>query len=693
MATYLLELRTEEIPANALPSARAQLESGFGERLAAQGLTGWTLRALSTNRRLALLIDDLPLRQADRSERVLGPPARVAFGDDGSPTKAAEGFARKLGLDIAALERETTDKGDYVAATVTHSGRETSALLAEITPEVVRGLRFPKIMRWGRGDHLFVRPVHGVVALFDDAIVDLELFGIAAGRTTVGHRVHSPEAFDLAIAADYESALEARGVLVDPARRRAILVETADRLAAEVSCTVHPDDGLVSEHVELVEYPGLLRGGVEKRFLELPREVVITTLRHHQKCLVLTTATGELAPHFLTVVDRTDDPEGLIQQGNEWVIGARLADAGFFFAEDRKHQLADLVPKLERIEWHRVMGSLGAKAERVGYLAGILADRTNAGTNEDETTNAARLAKADLATNMVGEFPELQGVMGGHYLRLEGKGEELWTAVRDHYSPVGFDGTLPASPLGRLIGAADRLDTLAALFAAGERPTGSKDPFGLRRAGQGLVKIFAESGWEAPLEPVINRAAHEVCQLSESSESDVTATVTEFLADRVRRYLVEVVGVAGDTADAVMAADSGNLPSLVERARALETVRGSETFRALSLAFKRVRNITENQAAAQVDPDLFELDAERDLHAAATTFSGRLAGLVADRQIDEAFAAMEPLAAALDRFFVDVLVMAEDPRIRTNRIAMLQGLGRDFLTLADLSKLQIEGGD
>jgi len=691
MATFTLEIRTEEIPAAALPDARRQLEAGFSERLDAAGFEGMTVQALSTNRRLAVRVDGLPARQADRTERVSGPPVRVAFSDDGTPTPAAQGFARKVGVDVAELERETTDKGEYLAATVTIEGRPTAEVVAEIACDTVVGLRFPKTMRWGLGEHVFVRPVHGIVALLDAEVVPLELFGVTAGRTTVGHRVHAPDAFDLAHASDYASELEERSVLVDPAARRDRLTRTADGLAAEVRCNVHPDPELVAEHVELVEFPHLLCGEFTDRFLELPPEVVITTLRHHQKCLVLERADGALAPFFLAVIDRRDDPQGLIRQGNEWVIGARLADAGFFFAEDRKRRLADLAPGLARLEFHRTLGSLGAKAERVGRLARWMDEALGSGA--DGLESAATLVKSDLLTHMVGEFPELQGIMGGHYLRLEGEDPELWTAARDHYRPSGFDGPVPESVTGRLVGVADRLDTVAGLFAVGEQPTGSKDPFGLRRAAQGAVKIVAEAGWDLDLEATVARAAEAVAPLADADPRDVAAAVSTFLLDRVRRYLVDVAGVAGDTADAVLAAGWARVPSAVERARALEAARATDRFRMLSLAFKRVRNITDGQPDAAVDEALFEHDAERRLHGAARDFHGRLAGLLTDGRVDEAFAAMEPLAETLDRFFVDVLVMADDDRVRMNRIALLKFLGRDFLRLADLSKLQIEGGD
>jgi glycyl-tRNA synthetase beta chain len=694
MATFLLEIRTEEIPAAALPGARRQLEELFDARLAEAGYADLEIAALSTSRRLSVAVKDLPERQADRTEELTGPPLKVAVDEDGTPTPAGEGFARKVGLPFSEVGRIETDRGEYLTATVIHEGRATSEILAEVVPSVTAALRFPKMMRWGDGTHVFVRPVHGVVALLDSDVVPFALFGVEAGRSTVGHRVHSPESFELETAEDYAEALMERAVVVDPEERLRRLGELAETLASEMGARVHPDPELVAEHVELVEWPGLIAGTFEERFLELPSDVVVTTLRHHQKCLVLENGENNgLQNAFIGVIDRKDDPEGLIRQGNEWVIGARLADAGFFFSEDRKRSLEELVPGLERLEFHRVLGSLAEKAARVGGLAATIADSLGETIDHQQLHNAAGLAKADLLTHMVGEFPELQGVMGGHYLRLEGADEELWTAVRDHYLPVGFEGEVPASLTGRLLALADRLDTVAGLFAVGEKPTGSKDPFGLRRAAQGVVKIVAEAGWEINLDRLIRAAADAVADHSEAGTGALVATMNAFMADRVRRWLTDAVGVSGDTADAVMSADWSNLPAAVARAEALERVRVSENFRMLALAFKRVRNITDGQPDRGVDPALFESDEERELHETTADFEKQLRSLLPDEKVEEAFAAMEPIADKLERFFVEVLVMCEDERVRDNRIALLKEMGRQFMELADLSKLQVEGGE
>ncbi len=693
MATFVLEILTEEIPATALPGARRQLAESLARRLHEVGLGEPTVTALSTSRRLAAVVDGLPQRQPDRSEEMVGPPVGVAADAEGGPTAAGEGFARKVGLQFEQLRRIETDKGEYLAATVVHRGRPASEILAEIVPLVVGGLRFPKVMRWGDGEHLFVRPVHGVVAMLDESVIPLALFGIEAGRTTVGHRVHAPGRLELERAGDYVEVLAANRVVVSPDGRRQELIELAAGLAADADARVHPDSELVAEHVELVEWPGLVVGGFDPRYLELPHEVVTTTLRHHQKCLVLEDEEGCLRPGFIAVVDRCDDPEGLVRQGNEWVISARLADAAFFFAEDRKRPFAELVPGLERLEYHRQLGSLADKAERVGELAVAVARHAALDVEPEILRSVARLAKADLLTHMVGEFPELQGIMGGHYLRLEGASFDLWSAVRDHYTPVGFDHEIPECVIGQLLGIADRLDTVAGLFAVGERPSGSKDPYGLRRAAQGAVKIAAEAGWEFDLEAAILQAVESVASFSEDSASELGQAVLDFVADRVRRWLIDIIGVSGDTADAVMAIGWQDVPGAVARAEALESARTSSSFRSLALAFKRVRNITDGQDEADLDPSLFEHPEEQELYAASLRFASELDRVLPEHDVAAGFAAMEPLADVLERFFVAVLVMCDDEDLRRNRISLLKNLGRHFLQLADLSRLQVEGGD
>lgn len=690
MADFLLELRTEEIPANALPGARRQLDTATKKLLEDSGFEGVNIEIYSTSRRLAMLITGLPLQQEDRIEDMMGPPVSVAFDQEGKPTKAAEGFARKTGLSLDSISRVQTDRGEYLKATVRHEGHRTAEILTEAIPGILSGLHFPKMMRWGAGDLVFVRPVHGVIALLDDQVLPLKVLGITAGRSTIGHRVHSPAPFEITRAVEYEQTMEEHGVLVRPERRKELLEAQASALAAEAGCRVHTDPGLVREHVELVEYPGLILGSIREEYLELPPEVVISTLRHHQKCLILEDDQENLRPHFLAVIDRRDDPEGLIRIGNEWVIGARLADARFFFEEDLKKGMEALIPGEAAVEWHRILGSLEDKAERTARLGIDIRKELGLEISGEDIEHAARLVKADLLSNMVGEFPELQGIMGGHYLRLAGAEEALWAAARDHYRPVGFDGKIPVSDLGKLLGLVDRLDSICGLFAVGEKPTGSRDPLGLRRAAQAVVKILIEAGWSIHLDKLLKKSLEAFSAFFE--DEPPFDPIHNFFSDRVRRWLTDIEKVSGDTADAVMAAGWGNLPACCSRAKTLEEIRGEENFRQLALAFKRVANITEGRAGAdKVDPKLFEHASEQEIYDSIRAFHNSLSELLPQHRIREAFEAMLPISEKLENFFIEVLVMADDEAIRANRIALLKDLGQEFLTLADLSKLQIEG--
>ena len=685
---FLLEILCEEIPANALPAAREQLVARFGAELAEAGLTGCAVQAFSTVRRLVVHVDGLPERQADREEEVTGPPVKAAFTQDGSPLPAAVGFAKAHGVSIDQLRTVKGAKGEVIAATRRIAGKPTSDLLVEIVPRVVAALHFPKRMRWGAGEWEFVRPVHGVVALLGqkrlDTIVPVTLFGVAAGSATVGHRVIAPGQIELAGAtglAAYRKALAKAGVFLDAAERHARLESRIAALAQEVGCEVRPDPGLFAELVELIEFPGAVRGAIEPRFLELPEEVLITTLRHHQKTLVLAND-GRVAPYFIAASDRADDPAGLVRQGNEWVCGARLADAAFFFAHDRGTSLAERAIGLDALTFHQSLGSFAAKSAAIDRLAASPPFAELGLAQPAELRRAIMLAKADLTTALVGEFAELQGVIGGIYARLDSEPEGVWQAIYDQYQPAGAEGLVPRGPVGAALGVADRLDTLAGMFAIGEVPTGSKDPFALRRAALAVVRICAEAPFPIDLKVAIAEAL-EVRNGKEATQ----AALGEFVRERVRFYLTGVTGVSADTADAVLGARWGVVPDDVARARALEQVRHEPAFAQLAVAFKRVRNILAKNPAGVGASGTLQEPAEVELSALVDEVGKRTEAEAARGDYPAAFADLASLAAPLDRFFTDVLVICEDETLRRARLALLARIEALFLRLADLSRL------
>jgi len=690
---FLIELLCEEIPANALPSIREQLTETFGSELAEAGYEGFTVRVASTMRRLVVHAAGLPAQQPDREEEVFGPPVRAAFSSDGSPTPAALGFAKGLGVSVDSLRVAQGPKGEVVAATRQMPGRPTPEVLGEICERVIPELHVPKAMRWGSGEHTFVRPVRRITAVFGDGAftekVPVSLFGVNSNCSTVGHRVTSPGRIEVRGVkgfAAYERVLAEAGVVLDPEGRRRAIEKRATLLAAEVGCEVRPDPELLTEMAELVECPGLLRGEIAARFLDLPEEVLVTTLRHHQKCLVLMRE-GEVAPYLLAVCDRLDDPQGHVRRGNEWVAGARLADAAFFFTQDRKTPFASRGEALAKVVFHQKLGTFAEKSKVVEALAESLAGAAGVGLAPTMIGRACGLLKLDLTTSMVGEFPELQGVMGGIYARLAGEPEEVWHAVADQYVPVGLEGLLPRGPLAAVVGVADRLDTLAGLFGAGEVPSGSKDPFALRRAALAVVRIAAE----APLRCDLQEATHRALLLRKdvvAGEMDAAeAGLSEFLQERVRYYLTTVAGVSPEVADAVLAARWGVVPDDVARARALEAVRGEEVFGSLAVAFKRVRNMVSKSGEGRFVGQLLREPAEKELLAAVSRAEKEVQRTVERSDYATGLRALASLAAPLDTLFTDVLVICDDKDLRAARLALLARVEKVFLRLADVSRL------
>jgi glycyl-tRNA synthetase beta chain len=693
MSEFLLELLCEEIPANALPGTREQLAQLFRTELAQAGFAGCEVRAFSTVRRIVVHVSGLPAMQPDRDEEVLGPAVRAAFAADGAPTPAAIGFAKGQGVSVDSLRVVKGQKGEVVAATRHIEGRPTPGVLAEIAPRAIHALRFPKAMRWGRGDHTFVRPVHNILALFGegalDTVVSFDLFGLESGSTSAGHRVFHPKRVDLLGKlkgfADYTAWLNGAAVMVDPEERRRWLGARMHALASEVGCTVREDAQLLGEVVELVECPQFVRGNIEERFLELPEEVVVTTLRHHQKCFVLERE-SKVAPFFLAVCDWEGEPSDEIVRGNEWVAGARLADAEFFFAQDRKATLASRGQALANLVFHHKLGTFHQKAKLVEELATWLAASSDLNVLPPVLGRACTLLKLDLTTSMVGEFPELQGVMGGIYARLDGEPEEIWQAVADQYTPAGLEGPLPRGPLAAIVGVADRLDTLAALFAIGEIPTGSKDPFALRRAALAVVRICAEAPLSVDLREAAGRAV-DLRKESKKGQGDAPAALSEFLRDRLQYYLTTVAGVSPAAADAALTAHWGVVADDLARASAVDAVRNEEVFAALAEGFKRVRNMVAKGGDGAPSEKRLKEPAEKELVRQLEKVEKDV--LKAEARTDHlaALRALATLAAPLDRFFTDVLVLCEDVELRQARLALLGRVQKLFMRVADVSRL------
>jgi glycyl-tRNA synthetase beta chain len=694
---YLLEVRTEEIPARMLEPAVRHLATRVFEDLMGRGLGPTEVESGYTPRRLVLVLEGLPAGEPDREEQQVGPPARVAYDADGRPTKALEGFARRLGLDPGDLERIETDKGEYVAARQTVRGQATAEVLAELVPRLLMEIPWPKTMLWGDGIGPWVRPVHGVLSLLDGELVPFELFGVAAGARTVGHPLLSPEPIRVTGAGDYRERLAGLGLVVDPAERSRRLSEAMHERARAVGGTLVEDPDLLAKLVAMCEIPGVMEGGFDEDFLELPREVLATSLKDHQSSLTVERSNGGgegLLPAFLTVMDRGDDPEGRVRSGNEWVVAARLADARFFYAEDRKRPMADRFAGLGHLAFHARLGSYAEKAARLEALAGAICDRLGWADEKPLAERAAHLLKVDLITEMVKEFTSLQGVMGGIYAREDGEPEAVWQAVYDQYLPASTDDPLPRGPVGAVASLADRLDTIVGIFGLGLVPTGSRDPFGLRRAAQGAVRICLERELPLDLGELAEVAAGLYGDVLVRGAEEIRGDLDPFLDDRVR-HLLGLAGYSYDEIEAAIRSDRGaegvrGLPDLRARADALHRVRDAPEFLSVVLAAKRIENIVRDAEPGEPDEALLEEGAERDLHGAFKALERDVEEAAAAGDYEGALRRVGDLAEVLDRFFVDVLVMVDDPEVRRNRLALLQAIGRTLSRVARLTEVVVD---
>jgi glycyl-tRNA synthetase beta chain len=691
---YLLEVRSEEIPARMLEPGVRELATRVFEELMARGLGPREVETGYSPRRLVLILNGLPEREPDREEQVLGPPVSAAFAPDGSPKPAL------TGVEPDQLSRVKTDKGEYLAAVKKTEGRPTTEVLAEIVPRILAGISWAKTMRWGSGEGPWVRPVHGIVSLLDGEVVPFDLFGIPAGDQTLGHPTLTPEPFRVRGVEEYRKELAARSLEVRPAERRRVLLETMRSRAEALGGRLVEDGPLLDKLAALCEVPGVMEGGFHEDFLELPAEVLATSLRDHQSALTVETPVEspngghQLLPYFLTVMDRPDDPIGRTRSGNEWVVAARLADARFFYGEDRRAGLAHRTEQLGRLTFQERLGSYADKTSRLVALATTICDMLGREAPQaGQAAGAARLLKVDLATEMVKEFTSLQGIMGGIYAREEGQPEEVWQAVYDQYMPASTEDRIPRGRIGQVVGLADRMDTLVGIFGLGLIPTGSKDPFGLRRAAQGVVRIALEGGLPLDLEEIAARAVVLYGDRLTRGAEQILEDLRPFLHDRVR-YVLGLAGYAYDEIEAALSASGGhtggNLPDLKARVDALHRVREDANFLMVVLAAKRIVNILKDAPEEQLDEQFFTQPAERDLYAAFQGLRSEVEEAAASGDYERCLRRIADLAPVLDRFFVDVLVMDPDPRVKANRIALLQAIHRTVSRTARLTEVVVD---
>jgi len=688
---FLVELGTEELPPLALPELERSFAAGIRQGLAEAGLPHGELRSFATPRRLAVLVRDLAVMQPAQAIKLKGPPVSAAFDKEGKPTMAATRFAEKCGADVNALTRITEGKGEFLFFAGQKPGLATTGLLPGIVQRSLDQLPIPKRMRWGVSTAEFVRPVHWLVLLFGTDVVPARILDTNSGRATRGHRFMAPHEFALAKPTDYEAVLREKGkVIPDFGERRtrigAQVLAAAETLSGEALLS----DSLLDEVTALVEWPSAITGSFEPRFLELPREVLISTLQQHQRYFPLQGAGAKLLPHFITISNIESLNPSRVRAGNERVVRPRLSDAAFFWSQDRKQPLAARLPGLDAVTFQAKLGSIGDKVRRVVTLAGEIALLIDADRAKAE--RAAQLAKCDLLSAMVGEFPELQGIMGRYYALADGEPADVAAAVDEHYLPRGAGGALPGTGAGVAVALADKLDTLAGIFAIGQKPSGTKDPFGLRRTAIGALRIVTEKSLTLDLRALVTRA----CALQPVQNASAAVELWEYMIERLRAYFLDsgsaggVAGVTTEMFDAVRASSPVSPPDFAARLAALAKFLALPEATSLTAANKRISNIlkkAETGTAGAVDVTVLREPDEKALHEA-------LAGIVAEvdraltrRDYSEALARLATLRPAVDGFFDNVMVNAEDPILRRNRLALLAQVRQHFARIADLSCL------
>lgn len=656
---FLLEIGCEEIPDWMIQPALQNLGELFTATLSQNNLGGNVTATEATPRRLVLRAEGLNASQPNETKATLGPPKSAGPG-------AAQGFAKKMGVTLAELEVITSAKGEYYNFSKAVEGRKTLDILAEALPGIIGKIYFPKTMYWtGKGGARFIRPIRWLVALLGDQVVPFEFAEVKSGAVTSGHRRMGAARIPVTVV-NHEEQLRANGVILAAAERRALIEKGLDS-------SVVKDEALLNTLVYLTECPSTIRGTFDPQYLELPKEILSTVMRHHQRYFSVEDSAGNLAASFVAVMNISSDPDGLVRLGNERVLRARFNDARFFWKVDQQKKLADRVADLKNVTFQAKLGSYFEKTSRVVELAKVIAAATGADVNT--AARAAELLKADLTTDMVKELTELQGIVGGLYARAQGEPEEVAQAVYDHYKPVGMDDSIPSTLTGQVVALADKLDTLKGCFGVGMMPTGSKDPFALRRAAQGVVKIIVEAKLPLPL-----------------STLGVSKDLTEFLLDRAKFYFKEVRGFKYDEINAVLASGSDDLVDVESRLSALAHVRPTENFEPLAASFKRIQNILRqanvgSSTASAIDPALVEPGPEAELHSEFL----RLRKIVdAQRKVHDYRGALEAIASLrlkVDLFFDKILVNDPDEKVRQNRLALLNSLLTEFSAIADFSEI------
>jgi glycyl-tRNA synthetase beta chain len=713
MPDFLLEIGCEEIPARMIDAASLELRERVHKLLDRERLLpAGALTYLDTPRRLAVLATNIPVAQPDVTEQVTGPSVSVAF-KDGQPTPAAHAFAKKAGVDVSQLQRTATQKGEYLSAKITKSGRFAGEILAETLPKEIASIYWPKNMYWRKPSERFVRPVRWLVAMLDGEVVPLEFDGVRAGNQSRGHRILADGSISIPRAGtSYVDTLEKVKVLSREQREKQIR-KTLDAATRTIpGARWREDKSLLDTVVNLTEWPSAILGAFDPEFLELPEEVLVTVMRDHQKYFAVEDSRGSLSPHFLAVLNTDGDPAGIIRHGHERVLRARLNDARFFWQTDQKHPLRERTAWLKNVTFQKDLGSYYDKVLRLQRMCSWMCEnirQRGIAVRPGVVHKAALLAKTDLTTELVKEFTELQGIVGGLYARVQeldpdmkaDAREAVAIAIYDHYKPESMEDSVPRTVEGAVLSITDKADSIAGMFALGLQPTGSKDPFALRRQANGIVKTIAEHKLPVSLSQLFKDAREayrgSAAETKFAPGIDYRSAVEYFLRERLEFYLRDALSFNYDVVNAVLAADADDVVDVVARAQAMKGVLHMPEFQAIAAACKRMRNILKQAKEAGIEPvATFQYlpdsaDEEKRLAAYVETYAPRVEAHRQKKEYREALSLLSAAKEPVDTFFDKVMVMVEEERVRANRLALLQTLLKEFSTIADFSEIVTEG--
>jgi glycyl-tRNA synthetase beta chain len=712
MPDFLLEIGCEEIPARMIDAASEELTRRVGDIIRRERLgANVAVRGFSTPRRLSVLASGVIPAQPDVEEQVMGPSTKIAF-KDGQPGPPAQAFAKKWGVDIGSVEKVSTPKGEYISAKVKKQGRSAGEVLAEFLPKEISSLYWPKNMYWRKRGELFVRPVRWLVAMLDGQVLPLEFDGVTAGNVSRGQRILGSATVEIPSATSYVEVLRDAKVLGSDERLEQIRKALDAATRRIPGARWREDKALLEAVVNLTEFPSVILGNFDREFLELPDEVLVTVMRDHQKYFAVEDSEGRLLPHFLAVLNTDSDHHGVIQHGHERVLRARFSDARFFWQTDQKHTLLERTEWLRNVTFQKDLGNYFEKELRVQRVCSWLAETVLQGglaIRPGVVHKAGFLAKTDLTTELVKEFTELQGIIGGLYARVqqldptlpESTRFAIADAIYDQYKPESMEDSVPRTIEGAVLSIGDKADSIAGMFALGLQPTGSKDPFALRRQANGIVRIIAEYKLPICVGELFFDARESyrgsAAEAKFSQKSDFASAVASFFRERLEFYLREVKGFKYDVVNAVLAVDADNIVDAIARAEAVSKVRASEDFESISVAFKRIKNILRQaheggkQIGGAIEPALLQEPAEKELAAQIPEIASKVEKLRRERNHEPALAEISKLRPTVDTFFDKVMVMVDDERVRANRLALMQTLLKEFSTIADFSEIVTEG--